>query len=588
MKNSILFLLIIIGTISASGSEFPSSVSSVHLYQDQALVTRQARITLKKGINTVTLTGLPRGMNDSSVRAGLPEYFNGTLLSVEVEKNPLLTERRKEIISIEEKLETLRNRDRELMDKLKIIDRQEQFLDSLSEFHAKKSGDDIIKGQVSTGAWEKTLNYTARKSASLKTSKRSVIKKRKKLGEEIQKHEFRLRQLTGEPYFRYYNSINQDRKKKSSQYALQEYSASVDAYREKQNFLYNPVGKVDYEKRIILRIHSRSDQTISLNVEYLIKGTSWDMTYTLRADHAGRKVELSVNGEIFQKTGENWNNIRISLSTGTPSYTLNPPSLPPWYVTVRENIGRMKKSGYPQKMEQRMDDVSQQELKKERSPAFSRHGSRVEISFPHPITVISSKRKQKKKIQSYTLSGTDIEKFYYEALAGVSESSYLTVQLKNGTDLPWLQGKAQVFLSGEYTGSLTIPFTPQGQKQTLVLSSEPSLSVTKTLIKRFEDSPGVFDKKKRISYSFLLEVKNGLDHTAPIELKDRFPVSRNEKVEIEVIDLSEPFAKGETDSADYHSGMRLWRFNLAAGATRKITYRVTITFPKDINIEGLR
>jgi uncharacterized protein (TIGR02231 family) len=248
----------------------------------------------------------------------------------------------------------------------------------------------------------------------------------------------------------------------------------------------------------------------------------------------------------------------------------------------------MKKGGYAQKMEQRMDDGLPQEYEKERAPDFTRHGSRVEITFPHPITVISSERKQKKKIHTYTLAGPEIEKFYYEALAGISESSYLTVQLKNGTELPWLQGKAQVFLSGEYTGSLTIPFTPQGQKQTLVLSSEPSLSVTKTLVKRFQDSPGVFDKKKRLTYSFLLEVKNGLDHNAPVELKDRFPVSRNEKIEIEIVDFSEPFEKTDTDSPDYQSGIRLWRFNLAAGATRKITYRVTVTYPKEIEIEGLK
>ena len=68
------------------------------------------------------------------------------------------------------------------------------------------------------------------------------------------------------------------------------------------------------------------------------------------------------------------------------------------------------------------------------------------------------------------------------------------------------------------------------------------------------------------------------------------PVSRNEKIKLDVENISVPFVKDEEfeKSTGYSQGMRKWKLAMEPHSKRIITYDVIITFDKDVRIWGLR
>ena len=67
---------------------------------------------------------------------------------------------------------------------------------------------------------------------------------------------------------------------------------------------------------------------IQLRASYLIAGASWMPTYDVRVAPDLTGVTVGLVAELRQRTGEDWSEAEILLSTSTPSVGLDPPELP--------------------------------------------------------------------------------------------------------------------------------------------------------------------------------------------------------------------------------------------------------------------
>jgi hypothetical protein len=73
-------------------------------------------------------------------------------------------------------------------------------------------------------------------------------------------------------------------------------------------------------------------------------------------------------------------------------------------------------------------------------------------------------------------------------------------------------------------------------------------------------------------------------------LTDALPISRNEKIKVEISKPSLDFHKdSEFEKTEaYSNGIRKWKLNLEGGQKITITYDLSITFDRNISIEGIR
>jgi uncharacterized protein (TIGR02231 family) len=595
MKNlpATCFLIVLIGLadydVRADTEKGTSPIISVKLYQNQATIVRRTKLHLDKGLNNIVVGNLSPLLYDWSVRGSLPADFSGTINSLEVEKKALVKKRQKSIVAIEEKLEALREKDQVYVDELKNISSQEKFLNSILDFTTATGSKELATRIPQIGLWDNTLEYVTRKRGGLLKDKRAIEKEREKIGKEIQKWEFELTQIAGAGYYKNYQSLNKAILDNRSSMMIQQYADNTSQYEEKKRLFFHPTEKVDIEKRLNASIYSPDAREIDFTFSYVIPQTSWQMKYDLRASSKDKELTVMVYGDIYQKTGENWENISLSLSTGTPVNAINPPELQPWYLDLtpvyrEESAGKkeMKKKAAPSG--EKMQD------QEEYSVEIKEAGSYVDINIPARQTIASSDKYQKKFVKSYDLRGDKNARFYYEGTPEKANSGFLKVAVRNSTDLPWLEGEAQIFVENEFMGKVTIPFTPPGKEQDLVLGVEPRIITKKELVKKFEETAGVLGGKRRISYYYKLTIENQLPRREGIIVSDCIPVARNQKIESEIKNLSLPYAVNEEfgKSTLFAQGIRRWKLTMEPHSKREISYEVVITFDKEINISGLR
>lgn len=594
-----LFIAMNDSMLTSAPAALTSKITAVKLYTNRAEITRVSRIKLVKGSNTIIIEGLPDNMIDWSARGMLPEKYNGRIVSLEIMRQALIEKKKTKIHNIEKKLEELRDRDAELADDMTNIRQQEIFLDSIVEFTKNTASKELETRIPQTGLWSGTMDYVSSKRKELLASSRSIQKKRRDLAEEIQKLEFELSQLAGTSYYSSYKKLNKAVELNTKSNMIQQYGDFTDSYAEMDRTMKDESSGVDTEKRIMLNIYSAVDGETDFTFSYLIPDTYWQMTYDFRASRTENSIEVILYADVFQKTGEDWENIDLSLSTGAPQNNIAIPDLAPWYLNKREEYKSKRdyagSAGLYDKKAMKEEAYAadgDEEYKQEVIPeaTIQTSGLFLEVKIPGKQTIESANRYQKKLIKSYSFKSGKGLKYYFKTVPDSSGKVYLMAKTSNQTELPWLGGEAQVFLENEFIGKVQIPDTSVGKEEDLVLGISQDITAKKELVTKYEDKSGVFGGNKRMVYSYKITVENSSRDTAEILILDNFPVSQNDDIKVEVEKLSAQYQSDDAvkKTTEYKQGIRRFTVTMSPGSKREITYDAVITFDKEMKIDGLR
>jgi uncharacterized protein (TIGR02231 family) len=533
-----------------------SAISSVKLYRNQAVITRTCEIKLNKGANNLVFNELPLSLLDNTLQVNIDSAAS-KLISVNI--NEILSAKSiiPTISEIESQIKKLRLEDSVLVDNISALNIQEKFILSMNECAAANAFKENVLASPNTKNWEVTISWFSTKLNKIFEEKRSIAGQREEIAKKIQNLEFELAKITG------------DNPPKLTQ------PSHIKT------------------KQVTATIFSPSDNKALINISYSVDRTSWKMSYDMRADTNKKDVTLSVYSNILQRSGENWNNVLITLSSGTLTRGIGSPVCYPWILQEQEkyrpmNLSKSARaeseyfqgSGWNAEMS---DDYDY-------APTISDTGVNIEVQLPNKQTVISSDKYQKQLIGEYVLDQKSIKSFYYELVPTFSETAYLKADITNSTPLHWLAGEAQTFFNNDYAGSMNIPYTPISSSQNMILGVEDKIVGRKELVKKYEDTKGILGNNRRIQYSYRITVENKTSSSKEIMLTDALPISRNEKIKVEISKPSLAFHKDAEfeKTEDYANGIRKWKLNLEGGQKLAITYDLSITFDKSIAIEGMR
>jgi hypothetical protein len=79
-------------------------------------------------------------------------------------------------------------------------------------------------------------------------------------------------------------------------------------------------------------IESRQARSIKFQLLYTIKDAGWYTVYDIRVAEVGKPLDLLMNAQVYQRSGETWKDVSINLSTGNPSANATPSLLQPWML----------------------------------------------------------------------------------------------------------------------------------------------------------------------------------------------------------------------------------------------------------------
>jgi len=86
------------------------------------------------------------------------------------------------------------------------------------------------------------------------------------------------------------------------------------------------------KSNILIKLESNESTKASFEISYFVQGAGWYPKYRLNVADITKPIELEYQAEVFQQTGEDWENVKLRFSNAEPNQNKEAPELETWYL----------------------------------------------------------------------------------------------------------------------------------------------------------------------------------------------------------------------------------------------------------------
>ncbi|HEX8612672.1 MAG TPA: mucoidy inhibitor MuiA family protein [Telluria sp.] len=327
----------------------------------------------------------------------------------------------------------------------------------------------------------------------------------------------------------------------------------------------------------------------TLTISYQRDNAGWKPGYRASLDSAASRVDLERLATISQTTGEDWSNVKLTLSTSQPRLSPTGREPQPWLLGYRPPQPPMQYAPAPAPapaaapMAMLKGDVQRVELtasrrRNEYEVAEMQGVFATEFEVPGRVNLASDGR-----ATSVTLSTLALPVTQHLRVTPRLEKFAIVMAEAARPEGVWPAGSMQLFRDGGYIGA-TQWNLQEGEKALFSFGRDDLVKVSLDPVAGKTGSKGIFGGRASSVRADVFTLVNR--HTTPVELLvfDSSPVSTAEEVRIEASFDPKPF----TDTWEQRRGVVAWKKTLAAGATAKFQVEYKIDYPKEGSVSGLR
>lgn len=562
IRSSCLVVLFSMPVLSmpawAEDVETDSKITAATVYNDRATLTRSAKVEIPAGAHNLVFTGLPLNMFTDSLRVEGSSVANVTFgaLSHKRESSADYVVPREKALNAQ--LVQLQDTNKIYQAERSALRTAKTFLENLGKQAVLRESEEIAKMELNPDTWGAAADsLSAKMSENLKNDLALGIKIRE-VNERIQKVQNDLRQLrTGQK---------------------QTYSVTIPF---------------------------ESDKPSTLNVElsYQISGVSWQPIYDARLDVKKKTLELVQYGSVWQRTGEDWEDVELTLSTAQPSRGAGQPDLYSRWLSIYShhpekamartsggNFGMVASnmSGVASAPMETMDlAVMEEEMapvaKKASFQAaqINTEGFVGEYKITGPATVKSDGTKAKLLVGGFETETA----LQVQIKPQISTDAYLVVKAKLLGDAPVLPGQVSLFRDGAYIGQSHMKMLRPDDATELAFGIDDNVTVKRNILKDERSEAGIITKDSVIEKHFVTEIQNLHKDDIQIAVLETIPASRDERIRIEIL-ADKTTAGYETDLKNV-KGVTRWMGTLTPKQKTAINLGWKVSWPKGQNISGL-
>lgn len=258
-----------------------TKMEQVTVFMKGAQVKRTVKQSITAGKQEIVFTGISTDIEKQSVQVKADGRL--TILSVRVQRDYLKEQ------EVRDEIKTTQEKFFQLNDKISLSSKV------LEVFKQEESM--LIKNQQIAGSTVTLKPEELRQSLDFQRARLTeVLKQQLSLQKEI-------------------DEMNKERNKLSNQ--LAEMNRKIDLS----------------TNEIVVLADVKETATVPFEITYLVEKAGWYPTYNIRVKDVVSKLQLEMNANVYQTSGENWNNIKLVLSTGNPNDNNSKPLINPWFIS---------------------------------------------------------------------------------------------------------------------------------------------------------------------------------------------------------------------------------------------------------------
>jgi uncharacterized protein (TIGR02231 family) len=528
----------------------PSRIDAVTVYRLGARVTRVARVELPPGDTRVLLEGLPAGLDDESLRVEGKGTARARVFGVTAERFTRAGSALPEVRSAEERLEALQGEDRALDDRISQARARGQFVGSLRSSYSEERAKNLAVRGVSAKEWSELVAFVEAQLAGASAEVRRA---------EAQKHDLARR--------------------------LAAARADLDKLVAKRS---------ETTKVVAVEVSAEKGGPLELAVSYLVQAASWQPLWDARLLPESATVELTFLGSVSQRTGEDWADARLAVSTAEPGRGLWVPELSPRWLQKAAPPAPMPLRGAlamspppPMLAESKRAEKAavmaappEEEVLLDAPQAEAAMGLlAATFTAPRRETVDGAGRARTISLARYALKAEVTR----ASAPRADPAAYLTARLQNDTGVPLLAGQARISVGDELVGRAPLAATPPGGELTLAFGADGRIEVERRVLERRQETAGLLTKEDVIRYRIRTTVKNRYAAPTTVRLLDLVPVSRDEAIVVKVLDGTTPATREDPE----RPGVRVSELALQPREERVLELRYEVRFPRNLQVQGL-
>ncbi len=275
-----LLVMMSFSLLFAGTKDVPSTIQEVKVFRSGAQVIRSAAVNIPAGTTTLIFSGLPQEVNPSSIQ--VKGVGNFTIQSVKHQLNYLQqTPDKAAVQALEDKIQALDVEMEDLQVMQSVYQSEINFLNANQRIGGNDNGTNVT-------ALKEATTYYRDRMTSLQQSTLSGNRRIR----EIQQEKSRL-----------VNQLNELRTTSSTT-----------------------------TSEVVVEVKAAAPVQGRFSIEYVVATAGWQPAYDIRVSDITSPVALTYKASVFQSTGEDWDKVQLTLSSGNPSEGGVMPTLYPWYL----------------------------------------------------------------------------------------------------------------------------------------------------------------------------------------------------------------------------------------------------------------
>lgn len=264
--------------------------TAVLIYSNQARVTRQQSVEVPAGEVLLEWRGLPAAVQPASLRAALSGIDGLRLRRVRYDLIPVRPEIPQDRAELAAKRTELELQQRELQDARTLATTYLELLEQISTPETKQPTEQTARTDLPLvpAGWAAALEFIQSESQKTLDHLRSLNTRTEAVNTEL---------------------------------------AAVIRSLEKLS-----VDQVPAVTAAVIECHAPAAGTLQVELSYLVDQVAWYPTYSVTVDAAKEHLELVRGAWVGQHTGEDWTDVAMTLSTGSPMRLASLPTLQTWTI----------------------------------------------------------------------------------------------------------------------------------------------------------------------------------------------------------------------------------------------------------------
>ncbi|MBV8849198.1 MAG: mucoidy inhibitor MuiA family protein [Methylobacteriaceae bacterium] len=332
-----------------------------------------------------------------------------------------------------------------------------------------------------------------------------------------------------------------------------------------------------------------------LELSYRVPAASWQPAYDANVDTAsGTKPRLDFvrRATVTQRTGEDWNDVALSVSTvrvsgGTAAPDIQTQRLAFYEPPVPPPEAAAKAAGaMPRVTARTLGEAAPapaapvavpQIAATERAATLEAGAFQATYQVPGRLSVPGDGTPKNFVLSSRQISPTTVIK----TAPALDPTAYIEGHFTNDDDAPILPGDVRVRRDNTFVGTGHVGLVAPGDALDLGFGADDKVKVTRVPVRRKENEPTWLGQTKTETREFKTSVKNLHDFPVRVTVIDQVPISENTAISVEQLpQTTQPTEKQVADKR----GVMSWTFDLAPGDSKDIRLAYRMKWPGDRDV----